>query len=258
MNNALILEVDSLGTPVHHPNPNAQTGYEWRWSSDPEVSIDAPVHVFNSQKELQRFIQLAVQRQFLDAEKMKIIPITQSGKTNSITRQDAIAVGANPDNWNTIRLVIAVSGKSSRGPMIDALQWCGPRDDYNDGLHMQEGYLHAKAREWTDPHIYTPKEASRVRVAASVIAQHEQQMRPELRAAQEMARALETAVMNLDLSTVNPERAMAYLSQLKDAFIARAEVEQDPLVAAALAQAPEQAAEQEPSSPATSSSPRFH
>lgn len=256
MENSTIIEVANLGVPVQHPKRNDPTMFEWRWSSDPEVDVDAPVHVFKTANELKRFVHLAVQKQFIDAGCMKIIPITNPEQRSSITREEAIDAGADRKHWDWVRLAMAISGNSRRGPMMDTIEWAGTREEYQEGLYLQEAFAHVKNREWTNVNIFTPAESKYVQNAADYLNEHQRQMRPQLRAAQEMVVRLEDVVSSLNLDNINEERAMGYLREIQKAYHARDQANRMANGSHPISQSLEDLA-YEPASTATST-PRMH
>lgn len=225
MKNQVIIQVAGLGVPLRHPTKNLTAGYEWRWSSDPDVSPDSPVHVLGSQKEVERFVQLAVDKRFLDANMLEIIPVV-ADDSNTVTREMAIAAGAEPENWNIIRVALVISGNSKRGPIMDEIEWAGGRDEYAEGQHMMESHEHAKRRGISHPSIFHQNESGHIMRAANFLEEHYRQMRPSLRAAQEFSKAMERALLNLDVENINGERAKLYLQQFRDALIDLSVVEQ--------------------------------
>jgi hypothetical protein len=51
-------------------------------------------------------------------------------------------------------------------------------------------------------------------------------MKPSLRASEEMVKALERAVVNLDIDNINGDRAVHYLRQIQQAVLDKATVQQ--------------------------------
>ena len=225
MKNQVIIQVAGLGVPLRHPTKNLAAGYEWRWSSDPDVSPDSPVHVLGSQKEVERFIRLAVDKRFLDANMIEIIPVV-ADDSNTVSREMAIAAGADAENWNIIRVALVISGNSKHGPIMDEIEWAGARDEYAEGQHMMESHEHAKRRGIGHPSIFHQNESGHIMRAANFLDEHYRQMRPSLRAAQEFNKGMERALLELDVENINPDRAKVYLQQLRDGLVDRVLVEQ--------------------------------
>ena len=109
MRNGIIIQIKGLGVPVQAASNRNTDGYEVRWSSDPEVSTDSPTHVLIGQKELQLFVELAVDSRFVVADLMNLIHVQVPEGVNAVSRHQAIAAGVNPDNWDTCLLYTSPS-----------------------------------------------------------------------------------------------------------------------------------------------------
>lgn len=219
MRHGIIIQVKGLGIPVQAPSNRHESGFELRWSSDPDVPSDAPGHVLIGSKEVTRFLQLGVDRQFTDAKLLTLTTISVADDTQAVSRADLIAAGVHADNWETVRVGLVISGDAAKGPVMDNVEWLGTRDEYAEGKHMAEAYQHALRRGIRSPAIFANAESVQVLRAADRLRTFQQQMKPALRSAQAMSEALEAAVIGIDTDTLTGERAIHYLRQLQDAFV---------------------------------------
>lgn len=136
---------------------------------------------------------------------------------NSMSRADSLTFGINPDNWNTVRVALVISGNSSRGPVMDDLEWVGTRDEYSQGDHMREAFLHAQQRGIKAPAIYPHTNPGHLLRAAEFMTNFREQYRPSLRATETMARVLEANLSGLDVQSLHPDRAKHYLAEIQRA-----------------------------------------
>lgn len=217
MRNGTILQVKGMGIPVQAPNGRNMEGYEVRWSSDPEVPLNAPAHVLIGHDEVKRFLELAVDRRFVDANLLTLTPVQVPVDVNCMSREQTLAAGINPDNWNVVRVALIISGNSTRGPVMDELEWVGTRDEYAEGNHMREAFMHAQHRGIKSPAIFPHTDSGHVLRAAEFITEFRAQYRPSLRASERMAKVLEANLAELDLSNIHPDRAKHYLLELQRA-----------------------------------------
>lgn len=223
MRKGTIIQIKGLGIPVQSPTDRNLEGYEVRWSSDPEVAVDAPAHVLIGHEALTRFIELAVDRRFLVADLMTVTPVTVPDNSNSLSRSLSEAAGINPDNWNTVRMAMVISGNGPRGAVMDEIEWVGSRDEFNEGAPLAEAYAHAKHRQIKMPSIHKHTESGHIMRAAHFFGEFRRQLKPSLRAAEMMARVLEQNLCSLDLTAINGDKATHYLMEIQRAFIQRRE-----------------------------------
>jgi len=263
MKNQTIIQVTGLGVPVQAPTNRNHEGFEVRWSSDPDISPNARVHVLGSEKELRRFIQLAVDQRFVTSDLLKIIPVVVPDGGNSLSRDEAIRAGVSPESWDLVRVALVISGNSSRGPIMDEIEWAGTREEHTEGAHMREAFEHAQRRQIRHPSIFSHNQSGHLQQAASFMAEFQRQMRPSLRAVEEMNKALERALLQLDTHNLNGDRAVHYLRQLQQAVIDRQTVQQmnisdtkQPDATPPEAMASDSSAMDEQAAPSTG--PRFH
>lgn len=217
MRNGTILQIKGMGIPVQSASQQNLEGYEVRWSSDPQVHWDAPAHVLIGHDEVKRFLELAVDRRFVDANLLTMIPVQVADDVNSMSRAETIAAGVNPDNWNVVRVALIISGNSSLGPVMDELEWVGSRDEYAQGNHMREAFLHAQHRGIKSPAIFPHTDSGHLLRAAEFMSEFRSQFRPSLRASERMAKVLEANLVGLNLADIHPDRAKHYLLEIQRA-----------------------------------------
>jgi len=217
MLNGTILQIKGMGIPVQSSSDRNMEGYEVRWSSDPQVHPDSPAHVLIGHDEVKRFLELAVDRRFIEANLLTVTPVQVADNTNSMSRTEALAAGINPDNWNVVRVALIISGSSTLGPVMDELEWVGTRDEYAQGNHMREAFLHAQYRGIKSPAIFPHTDSGHLLRAAAFMTEFRSQFRPSLRASERMAQALESSLVNIDLTDIHPDRAKHYLLEIQRA-----------------------------------------
>ncbi|ENA27124.1 hypothetical protein HMPREF1487_09337 [Pseudomonas sp. HPB0071] len=222
MQNGIIIQIKGLGVPVQVPTSRNEEGYEVRWSSDPEVDSDAQTHLLIGHDELKRFIDLAVDRRFVIADLISLTQVSVQPGQNSLSRERAIEAGVNPDNWDTVRVALVISGNSSRGPVMDDIEWIGSRQEYAEGEHLREAFVHATRRGIKAPSIFTHSDhdCGHLLKAAEFINSFRRQLKPSLRAADVMTRAIVTNLCSMDLTNINADRAVFYLREIQRTFIA--------------------------------------
>lgn len=219
MPNGLIVQVKGLGVPVQMLSERNHSGYEVRWSSDPEVPASADVHVLIGHDELQRFMGLAVDSRFMAADLITLTPVVVEDGCTSVSRQKAVQAGVNPESLNMLRVALVVSGNASLGSVMDEIEWIGSREEYAQGDHLREGRMHAMHRGIKAPSIFPHTESGPVLRAAEFISDFRRQMKPSLHATETLTRILETNLCELDLHSINPDRAVHYLREIQRAFI---------------------------------------
>lgn len=217
MRNGTILQIKGMGVPVQAPSGRNMEGYEVRWSSDPEVPHDAPAHVLIGHEEVKRFLELAVDRRFVEANLITLTPVQVDDETNSMDRSKTLLAGINPDNWNLVRVALIISGNSARGPVMAELEWMGNRQEYAQGNHMREAFLHAQHLGIKSPAIFPHTDSGHLQRAADFMSEFRAQYRPSLRASERMAQVLEANLVNIDLTNIHPDRAKHYLLEIQRA-----------------------------------------
>lgn len=273
MRNGTIIQIKGLGIPVQSASDRNTEGYEIRWSSDPEISESARAHVLIGSDELRRFIELAVDKRFLSVDYMQITPVQIQDDQRSLSREQSIQAGVNPNNWDTVRVGIVVAGNGPRGPVMDTIEWIGSREEYNEGSHLHEGYEHAKTRDLSprSVQIYTHPDSGQIAQAADFFQQFRRQLRPSLRASETLAAVLEAKVCEMDVSNIHPDKAAFYLQEIQKAFIQRRNYREHELSEVGMtsgagtsegAQRPQADVEEEPGTAPEpsprSTGPRFH
>lgn len=219
MRKGTILQVKGIGIPVQAPSKRNLDGYEIRWSSDPEVPADAPAHVLIGHDEVKRFLELAVDRRFVDSELLTLTPVDIPSDSNSMNRQESLKAGISADHWNVLRVALVISGNSALGPVMDELEWLGTREEYAQGNHMREALIHAQHRGIKSPAIIPHTDSGHLQRAAKFMMDFRSQYRPSLRASEHMARILEKTLAETDLAGIHPDRAKHYLSEIQRAVI---------------------------------------
>jgi len=217
MRNGTILQIKGMGIPVQAPSGRNMDGYEVRWSSDPEVPQDAPAHVLIGHEEVKRFLELAVDARFVAANLITVTPVQVEDDRNSMSRPQTLLAGINPDNWNVVRVALIISGNSARGPVMDELEWVGTRDEYTQGNHMREAFLHAQHRGIKSPAIFPHTDTGHLLRAAEFMSEFRAQYRPSLRASERLAQVLEANLVSIDLTDIHPDRAKHYLIEIQRA-----------------------------------------
>lgn len=237
MNNktAVIFQVEGLGVPVQMPSNRNADGYEVRWSSDPDVPLNAPVHALIGEKSLQRFLSLSIDKRFRDANLISLVPVKlssqhlalwQSNPTITavgIAPDEAIRSGVSPSAWEYVRVALVVSGTTPQGPRMDEIEWYGTREEHNEGMHLREAYEHCKAHRISAPTIFHHNHSEEVFNASDFFSAFQRQLKPSLRAAHEMSEALEQYLLKLDVDKIAPERALKYLEDLQKATAKKVE-----------------------------------
>lgn len=218
MRNGIVLQVQGLGVPVQVPSTRVEAGFEVRWSSDPESSPDAPAHVLHGHHEVQRFLALAVDPRFLQGDMIKIIPVEVDDDQSTLSKAACVTLGVSPDNWSNVRVALVVTGNTSRGPVMDTLEWLGSRDEYAAGAPMREALQHAHARGMRSPSFFTQQEGGHILRAAEFMQNFRRQMKPSLRLAELMQEKIVQSIIQSDFSDIHPERATHYLRQAQEAM----------------------------------------
>lgn len=211
----VLLQIKGMGVPVQAPSTQHATGYTIRWSSDPEVPHDAPVHVLFGQQQVKRFLQLAVDPRFITADLVNILSVSVPDDCNSLSRSEAIEAGVSPDNWSNVRVALVIVGKSRLGVISDQMEWLGSRDDYASGCHMQEAFQHAQRRGITSPSIIPHTDPGHLLRAANFMEEFRRQYRPSLRASEIMFRQLQATLVDLDIAKLHPDRCKHYLREIQ-------------------------------------------
>ncbi|EKY4114266.1 TPA: hypothetical protein ACGW3M_001157 [Pseudomonas aeruginosa] len=215
----IIVQVKGLGVPVQAPTDKVDAGYMLRWSSDPDLPPDLPTHVLSSEREAMRFLQLAVDGHRISPESVRVLPIQVERGQTAVTAEEAIGVGADPENWNMVRVALSIAGNSSIGPVVDNYDWTGTRQEFQEGQHLRDAMKRGQSLGMRNPSFFTHNEgAGHIINAANHIQNVRRQFNPSLRTAELIATSVQDAVLELDVPSLSHERALFYLTQIKSAF----------------------------------------
>lgn len=224
MKNGMIIEIKNLGVPVEHTSRDNPSGSVIRWSSDPEVSSQAPAHVIIGNAEFQRFMKLAVPEDFINKAAMTIHPVLVTEGSTAISRQEAMDAGASSESWDNVRALMIIIGKNKAAHHAITKEWYGSRDNYFGKAHIIAAAQFAKDNNIDNPIIFTDDDVSKVLNSSTEAHKHLLTMNPALRTAKLMNEVLERSIANLDLDTLHPDRAMHILGEIKQAALAHQEM----------------------------------
>jgi hypothetical protein len=216
MRQPIVLQVEGLGIPVVISDASAKT--ELRWSSDPDIKADAAAYLFHDSKEIHQFLTFAVDKRFINENLLLPIRVTAPEGAISLPRAEAEAQGVDAQNWELVRVGLIINGNSNKGPVSDALEWVGDREEYADSKHMLEAYQHASHRGITNPIIVTHNEAHQTLAAAEFMTVFHHSIKPQLMNAHQVLERLTSELTGLEVDTLNPDRAVSILKQIKYAF----------------------------------------
>lgn len=216
MRQPIVLQVEGLGIPVVVSEPTAKT--ELRWSSDPDIRADAPAYLFHDSKEIHQFLTFAVDKRFINESLLMPIRVTAPQDAISLPRADAEAQGVSARSWDLVRVGLIISGNSNKGPVSDALEWVGDREEYANSAHMLEAYQHASNRGISNPIIVPHNESHQTLAAAEFMTVFHHSIKPQLMNAHQVLERLTSELSGLDVDAMNPDRAASILKQIKYAF----------------------------------------
>lgn len=216
MRQPIVLQVQGLGIPVVVSGDSAKT--DLRWSSDPDTNADAPAYLFHDSKEIQQFLTFAVDERFINQNMLMPIRVIAPEGASSLPREEAEAQGVDAQNWELVRVGLIISGNSNKGPVSDALEWVGDREEYAENKHLLEAYQHAKYRGITNPIIVPHNEAHQTLEAAEFMTVFHHSIKPQLMNAHHVLNRLTSELSGLEVDSLNPDRAVSILRQIKNAF----------------------------------------
>jgi len=217
MRQPIVLQVQGLGIPVLASQ--ASEKIELRWSSDPDISADAPAFLFHDAKEIEKFLTFAVDKRFINENLLLPIRVNAPKDAISLSRADAEAQGIDGVNWDLVRVGVIINGNSNMGPVSDSLEWIGTRDEYLNSGHMLEAFHHAAHREISNPIIVTHNESHQTLAAADFMTAFHSSIKPQLMNANQVLERLTRELNALDVDSINPDRAVRILKQLQSAMI---------------------------------------
>lgn len=216
MRQPIVLQVEGLGIPVVISDASAKI--ELRWSSDPDIKADAPAYLFHDSKEIHQFLTFAVDKRFINENLLLPIRVTAPEGAIALSRVEAEAQGVDAQNWDLVRVGLIINGNSNKGPVSDALEWVGDREEYADSKHMLEAYQHASHRGITNPIIVTHNEAHQTLAAAEFMTVFHHSIKPQLMNAHQVLDRLTSELLALDVDGINPDRAVSILKQVRSAL----------------------------------------
>lgn len=216
MRQPIVLQVEGLGIPVVVGDTAAKP--ELRWSSDPDTNADAPAYLFHDSKEIHQFLTFAVDKRFINESLLLPLRVTAPAGAISLPRADAEAQGVDARNWELVRVGLIINGNSNKGPVSDALEWVGDREEYASSKHMLEAYQHAAHRGITAPTIVPHNEAHQTLAAAEFMTVFHQSIKPQLMNAHHVLDRITSELLALDVDGINPDRAVSILKQVRNAL----------------------------------------
>lgn len=215
MRQPVVIQIARLGVPVSVSSDPQQP--DLRWSSDPDINADAPAYLFHDSSEIKAFLNFAIDKRFISEHALETIRIDAPADAQTISRVEAERQGVSSVNWEQVRVGMIISGNATEGPVSEALEWYGERDEYNQGVHLVAAFQHAKARDITSPIIVPHNEGSHTLSAAEFMTEFHQSIKPQLLNAHQVFHRLANELLAIDLESVNPDRALQLLKQLKHA-----------------------------------------
>lgn len=217
MRQPIVLQVEGLGVPVVISGPTAKV--ELRWSSDPDISADAPVYLFRDSNEVSQFLSYALDKRFMNKNLLQLIRVEADPAAQSLPRAEAEAQGVSPLNWDLVRAGLIISGNSNQGPKNDALEWLGTREDYSSHDHLRSAFEYATRHSITAPIIVTHNEAAQTLAAAEYMTNFHHSIKPQSMIAQQVMDQLTSELYSMDLPAMAPDRAKNVLIQVRSALI---------------------------------------
>lgn len=216
MRQPVILQIQGLGIPVLLQNVDGSA--ELRWSSDPDIKADTPAYLFRDSAQIKQFMINAIDRRFVNETSMIPIRVEAPDDAVTLSRVDAERQGINSSNWECVRAGLIITGNSIKGPVSDAMEWFGDREDYDQGQHLLEAFQHAKRHDISSPIIVPHNEIAHTINAAEFMTKFHHSIKPQLLCAHQIFSRLSSELHALDIAAINPERAVRILAQLKDAI----------------------------------------
>ncbi|NWD57478.1 hypothetical protein HX878_22395 [Pseudomonas veronii] len=216
MRQPVILQVHSLGVPVLISGPTETP--DLRWSSDPDISPNAPAYLFRDASEIRNFLTHGIDRRFISESSLETIRVEAPDSAICISREEAINFGADNSSWDLVRVGLIVTGNASTGPVSDAFEWMGERAEYDEGAHMMEAFQFARKRGITGPIIVPHNESAHTMNAAQFMTDFHRTIKPQLLNAHQVLSRLSGEILAMDLGKINPNRAHHILLQVQTAI----------------------------------------
>lgn len=216
MRQPVILQISRLGIPVLIDGQSGSP--ELRWSCDPDIKADAPAYLFRESVDIKDFLSFAIDKSFITESSLLPIRVNAPDDAVTMSREEAQRQGVSSDNWDSVRVGMIISGNTSKGPVSDALEWYGEREEYGNGVHVMAAFQYAKSKDISSPTIVPHNESSHTLVAAEFMTSFHHTIKPQLLNAHQVLNSLKTDLRSLDLETLNPDRALQILKQIKSAF----------------------------------------
>lgn len=217
MRQPIILQVEGLGVPVVSNAPADKI--ELRWSSDPDISADAPAYLFRDANEVTHFLSFAVDKRFINQNLLSTVRVEADEDARWLPRAHAEAQGVDAINWDLVRVGLIISGNSKEGPVSDALEWVGGREEYQEHGYMRAAFEYASRHKISGPTIVTHNEARQTLAAAEYMTNFHQSIKPQVMIAHQVLDRITAELHSLDLDVMSADRAKSTLQQVKAALI---------------------------------------
>ncbi|MDZ5605179.1 hypothetical protein SJI00_20620 [Pseudomonas sp. RP23018S] len=217
MRQPIVLQVEGLGVPVVSNAPSANI--EMRWSSDPDISADAPAYLFRDANEVTNFLSFAVDKRFINQHLLTTFRVEANDDARWLPRAEAEVQGVGALNWDLVRVGLIISGNSKEGPVSDALEWVGQREEYQDYGYMRAAFEYASSHKISGPTIVTHNEARQTLAAAEYMTNFHQSIKPQAMIAHQVLDRITAELHSMDLEVMSADRAKSTLVKVKAALI---------------------------------------
>lgn len=217
MRQPIVLQVEGLGVPVVSNAP--AENIELRWSSDPDISADAPAYLFRDANEVTHFLSFAVDKRFINQNLLSTVRVEADDDARWLPRAEAESQGVDAINWDLVRVGLIISGNSKDGPVSDALEWVGGREEYQEHGYMRAAFEYASRHKISGPTIVTHNEARQTLAAAEYMTNFHQSIKPQVMIAHQVLDRITAELHSLDLDVMSADRAKSTLQQVKAALI---------------------------------------
>lgn len=217
MRQPIVLQVEGLGVPVVSNAPSENI--ELRWSSDPDISADAPAYLFRDANEVTHFLSFAVDKRFINQHLLSTTRVDADDDARWLPRAEAEVQGVDAINWDLVRVGLIISGNSKEGPVSDALEWVGSREEYQEHGFMRAAFEYASRHKISGPTIVPHNEARQTLAAAEYMTNFHQSIKPQVMIAHQVLDRITAELHSLDLEVMSADRAKSTLQQVKAALI---------------------------------------